>query len=111
MTILVTDKVFNALWVDDVRDIPEDTDTIRWTCARTAWEALVKLELIDFDIVSLDHDLASFLGYKELTGYDIAVWMADRKQEGGYVPPDVRVHSANPVGVANILGVIDRYLK
>ena len=111
MKSLTIPNSFNALWVDDVRDVPEDTDELSWTCARTAWEALVKLELIDFDVVSLDHDLASFLGYKELTGYDIAVWLAERKQQGKHVPPDVRVHSANPVGVKNILGVIDRYLK
>jgi len=102
---------FNALWVDDCRETPEDTDEIKWTCARTAWEALVKLTLIEFDIVSLDHDLASFLGYKEITGYDIAVWMADRKQFGEYVPNDVRVHSANPVGFENIQSVIERYLS
>ena len=110
MTIL-TDTAFNALWVDDIRDVPEDTESVRWTCARTAWEAIVKLELINFDIVSLDHDLASFIGYKELTGYDITVWLAERKQSGGHVPHDIRVHSANPVGVNNMLGVIDRYLQ
>jgi len=102
---------FNCLYVDDLRPIPEDDETHRWTIARTAWEALVKLELIEFDVVSLDHDIASFLGYKELTGYDIAVWLADRKQSGLYVPPTVKVHSANPVGVENIESVINRYLK
>jgi len=109
--IQLNEGAFNALWVDDLRDVPEDTEELRWTCARTAWEALVKLELIEFDIVSLDHDIASFLGYKEITGYDIAVWLADRKESGNYVPPDVRIHSANPVGVQNIQSVIDRYLS
>ena len=100
-----------ALYVDDLRTVPKDSIGIKWDCARTAWSALVMLEAENYDIISLDHDLASFLGYKELTGYDIAVWLADRRQQGNYVPSDVRVHSANPVGVANILGVIDRYLK
>lgn len=101
---------FNALWVDDVRPEPPDDDDVCWTIATTAWEALVKLELIEFDILSLDHDLASFIGYKEITGYDIAVFLASRKTKNMFVPPDIRIHSANPVGVANIQAVIDRYL-
>jgi len=107
----VAGNTFNALFVDDLRDQPEDNDQYTWTTARTAWEALVKLELIEFDLVSLDHDLASFLGYKEIKGSDIALWLADRKQQGLYVPPKVEIHSANPVGCENMQATIDRYLK
>lgn len=99
---------FTKLYVDDLRPLPEGKD---WTCARSAWEALVKLELIQFEVVSLDHDLASFVGNREITGYDIALWLAQRKQDGFYVPPLVLVHSANPVGHDNIQAIIDRYLS
>lgn len=97
---------FTKLFVDDTRETPEG-----WDRAYTAWEALFKLELLQYQEVSLDHDLASFLGYREITGYDIAVWLADRKQNGKYVPPVIKVHSANTPGHENIQAVIDRYLK
>lgn len=88
---------FTCLWVDDVRPIPGDFGP-EWCSARSAWEALLKLELIQFQIISLDHDLASYVGNKELTGNDILNWLIERKMTGHYVPQEVRVHSANPVG-------------
>lgn len=104
-------RTFNALYIDDLRPVPDDCEKWTWTTARSFHEAIVKLELIDFDMVSFDHDIASFYGYKEMTGYDIVLWIAFRKEEGiHHVPSHYAVHSANPVGVAAIQGVIDRYL-
>lgn len=102
---------FKGLWVDDERPIPADLIANEWSCARSAWEAITKLELIEFEMVSLDHDIASFVGNKEITGYDVALWLAERRHNGLYVPPFVYVHSANPVGHENIQAVIDRYLS
>lgn len=102
---------FENLYIDDLRELPPEYQSSEWTISRTAWEALTKLELIEFQIVSLDHDLASFVGNREITGYDIALWLAERKNNGLYVPPVVRVHSANSVGNQNIQAVIDRYLS
>ena len=99
---------FTSLWVDDTRPIPSDCGS-EWCSARTAWEALLKLELIPFDVVSLDHDLASMVGNKELTGYDILVWLVSRKLDGLQVPSVVRVHSANPVGVDRMRKTIEKY--
>ena len=99
---------FTCLWVDDIRPIPEHFGP-EWCSARSAWEALLKLELINFKVVSLDHDLASFVGNKELTGNDILNWLVDRKVHGKYVPNEVRIHSANPVGVRNMRETIARY--
>ena len=82
-----------------------------WDRAYNFHEAIFKLDLIQYEEVSLDHDLASFYGFKELTGYDIVKWLAQRKMDGLYVPSVVKVHSANPVGVANMQSVIERYLK
>lgn len=101
---------FNALYIDDIREMPEDDKKHTWTLARTAWEALFKLDLIEYDVVSFDHDLGSFIGNKEITGYDIVLWLANRKNDGLYVPPDIRIHSANPVGCENMQATIDRYL-
>jgi hypothetical protein len=99
---------FTSLWVDDVRPIPSDYGT-EWCSARSAWEALLKLELIEFEVVSLDHDLASFVGNREITGYDILMWLIDRKVNGLYVPREVLVHSANPVGAQKMRESIARY--
>lgn len=102
---------FIGLWVDDVRPLPDDLAEAGWCCAPTFHEAILKLELMEFQSVSLDHDLGSYYGNKEMTGYDIVMWLVEREQQSKYVPPDIRIHSANPVGVANMQAMIDRYLK
>lgn len=78
------------LFVDDVRDCP-----VGWALARTYAEALKMLES-GAEVVSLDHDLG-----EEKTGYDIACWLEERAFSG-FTVPEIRIHSANPVGRANI---------
>ena len=99
--------MFRGLWVDDERSVPDDY--INWTHARSFHEAIVKLELIQFNIVSLDHDLGCFYGNVELTGYHIVQWLVQRKMDGLYVPQAIRVHSANPVGRMNMEAVISKH--
>ena len=100
-------NTFTKLYVDDERNTPEG-----WDRAYNVWEALFKLELLQYKELSLDHDLNSFLGpYKELTGYDIVQWLVQRKLDGKYIPPIITIHSANPVGAKNMQELIDRYLK
>lgn len=85
------------LFVDDLRDPPDDT----WTVARTSTEALVILQSgAQVDELSLDHDLGG-----EDTSRPIVLWLAEH---GGW-PAVVRVHSANPVGVEWLEGMIERY--
>ena len=91
-------SAFVGLWVDDDRPVPSDLLKQGWCSARSFHEAVVKLELIEFDHVSLDHDIASFYGNREMTGYDVLMWLVARKQHGDYVPAHVTVHTANPVG-------------
>jgi len=106
----LTKVAAKGLWVDDVRNLPKQYDG--WDVARSYEDAIRMLSRTDYPIVSLDHDIASFReDGREMTGYDVALWLAERKMNGEYVPPDVRVHSANPVGGPRIQGVIDRYLK
>lgn len=99
---------YTALWVDDERPIPSDCGS-EWCSARSAWEALLKLELLEFHMVSLDHDLASRIGNKELTGYDILIWLVQRKIDGKSVPECVRIHTANPVGRDKMVQTVTRY--
>lgn len=100
-----------CLWVDDERPQPEHSERT-WMAATSFHRAIVLLEKHDFDEVSLDHDIASFYGNKEMTGYDIVMWLVQRKVDGMYhVPPVIKVHTANPVGRDNMQATIDRYLS
>lgn len=58
--------------------------------------------------ISFDHDL----GDQVPTGFDFAKWLVDQDMESDILPPDFKfnVHSANPVGRANIQGYLDNYL-
>lgn len=60
--------------------------------------------------VSFDHDL----GDGQPTGMDFAHWLVERDMdaEGSFLPRDFafNVHSANPVGAANISGLLNGYL-
>ena len=100
---------FIGLWVDDERPLPSDLANAGWCCAPTFHEAVLKLELMEFKEVSLDHDLGCYYGMREMTGYDILMWLVERKLNDKFVPPVVRVHSANPVGRQKMQETIERY--
>lgn len=102
---------FTCLWVDDVRPIPEDFDCTQWCSARSFHEAILKLELLQFTTISLDHDLGSYYGNKEMTGNDVLNWLIERKMAGHYVPGEIKVHSANPVGAQRMRESIARYWR
>lgn len=103
---------FTKLWIDDVRPIPKKyLEEGCWCWARNAYEALLKLELLEFEEISVDHDLATFVGNKELNGYDIICWLVQRKHDKKFVPPVILVHSANIVGAHKMQEMIDHYLK
>lgn len=88
------------LYLDDVRDAPKWEEVIT---VRSAKLAIMLLELLPFDMVSLDHDLGT-----TMTGYDVAKWIEQKTfSDSGYIPPMIQIHSANPVGRANIQAAID----
>ena len=101
---------FIGLYVDDVRELSDQQLEEGWCLARSFHEAIIKLELLEFQELSLDHDLASFYGMKEMTGMDIVNWLVQRKMDGLYVPPKIYVHSANIVGSKNMMLTIKQYL-
>lgn len=98
------------IWVDDIRTPPDDS----WVWAKTSARAI---ELLDawkivqadldahgtFDrqlkVISLDHDLGG-----EDIFRPIVLWMC----ENDFWPVEVRVHSANPVDVEWLEGMIER---
>lgn len=100
-----------CLYVDDDmvnRHPPRDGNI--WCRAYNFHEAICLLNKHDFKIVSLDHDIASFYGNKEMTGRDILNYMiAEKVEHGRFQNVEVRVHSANPVGRATMEQDIERW--
>lgn len=121
------------LYLDDLRNLPDlDSD---WRLARNYHDAVwyVKNYGLPYH-VSFDHDLAdvhynleSAYGPmdeymdgaprtgapREFTGYDFAKWLCDWIMENvdnldGF---SYNVHSANPIGAANIRHYIENFLK
>lgn len=95
------------LWIDDVRTPPDHT----WTWAKSSAEALAWLDCVDVEIeeVSFDHDLG---------GDDTSMEFVDAIEELAYEKSIPRfawhVHSANPVGRANIIRAmenVERYWR
>lgn len=83
------------LWVDDLRPAPEG-----WKWAKTSADAIEMLDDKYVVELSLDHDLGG-----DDTTRPIVLWMCETR-----IWPDIiRVHSANPVGVEWLVGMIDRY--
>jgi len=89
------------IWVDDIRTPPVGYDV--W--AKTSDKALSILQQCEAigerpELMSLDHDLGG-----DDTSRRIVIWMCTFN----FWPVEVRVHSANPVGVEWLEGMIERY--
>nr|WP_255665619.1 cyclic-phosphate processing receiver domain-containing protein [Myxococcus sp. AS-1-15] len=73
--------------MDDERPTPEGWVAVRWP-----EEAIALLEGGQVVELSLDHDLGDD---EHGTGYDVLLWLEEAVATRGFVPPRVRVHSAN----------------
>lgn len=101
-----------------VRTFYEFEDLIQ----RTPWQSI--------DSIQFDHDLGGKaideyynnvkpnlrLSYNnilpELTGYHCARWLVDHHDVNGHTSfPTVYTHSSNPIGAANIQGLLNTYFK
>lgn len=120
----------NKIWIylDDLRT-PVD-EAKRWKVVRNYNEFIETVNFVGLDMVeliSLDHDLGpsamaeyfknvspnyslDYNNIHEKTGYDCAKWLVQKSMETGIRLPQVYVHSANPIGSANIMGYINNYL-
>jgi len=100
----------HIIWVDDIRSPPK---SIEQNCdvARTYDEAIEMLSKHMYTDIYLDHDIASFDDAgRERTGYDIVLFLVDRKINNEYVPKNFHMLTSNPVGRNNMEAVISRYL-
>ena len=83
--------------------------------------------LENYEVISLDHDLGDTamqeyynnvrdnytIDYKnitEKTGMDCAKWLVAESMTKNIPLPQIYVHSANPIGSANIMGYLNNYL-
>jgi hypothetical protein len=119
------------IYLDDVRvPVKVREDEQDWVVVRSYDEFVETISRIGIDnveLVSLDHDLGpqatrhflrsttktSVFDYDkvaEKTGYDCAKWLVNYAIDNGKRLPMVVVHSANPVGSANIMGFVNNYL-
>lgn len=93
------------IWVDDIREPPDKS----WVWFKNSEDTIAELASLKFfsgrtdrspALMSLDHDLGG-----DDTSRAIVLWMC----EHDFWPVEVRVHSANPVGVEWLEGMIKRY--
>ncbi|MCK5020010.1 MAG: hypothetical protein KAS32_23355 [Candidatus Peribacteraceae bacterium] len=94
-----------SLYIDDIRPCPPGY--------KLAWSYETAIECIIIngcpDHISFDHDLGT-----DKTGYDIAKYIVEYDLDHpGFIPDGFtfNVHSANPVGRANIEGLLNNYLS
>lgn len=85
------------IWLDDVRPMPDGYDYH----AKTAGMAIAMLQSLKVVEISLDHDLGDDEGVG--SGYDVACWIEKAAFHGAIPPLVMHVHSANPVGVQNMM--------
>ena len=126
-TLLKQNMKTYKIYLDDIRT-PEDPS---WTVVRSYnefVETVTKIGLDIIDIISLDHDLGdtaiqeyynnvspnyelNYNNIHEKTGLDCAKWLINLCLDEGHAMPEVVVHSANPIGSANIMGYMNNFLK
>ncbi len=75
------------VYLDDERTTPEG-----WV--RTYWpeDTIELLKTGEVTELSLDHDLGDD---ERGTGYDVVLWIEEAVYTRGFIPPFVKVHSAN----------------
>jgi hypothetical protein len=114
------------IYLDDVRT--PITSNIRWVIVRSYDEFVSKiteLGLENIKLISLDHDLGDtaikewhnnvyhnftldYNNITEKTGMDCTKWLVEKWMDGAPVC-EVKVHSANAIGSANMMGYINNY--
>ncbi len=76
------------IYLDDERPTPKGWIRVYWPD-----EAIKLLQANDVEVISLDHDLGDD---EKGTGYDVVTWIEEQVATTNYIPPIIKVHSANP---------------
>jgi hypothetical protein len=96
------------MFIDDERFPPNDNNP--WIVCRTLSEVKNCIAEHGYPIhISFDHDL----GEHEPTGMDIAHFLVTTDMDAAWMTSEFTfyVHSQNPIGAANIQGLIDAYVR
>lgn len=100
------------MFLDDTRNPYSDDFDVIINDYNDAVKHVLKYGVPSF--ISFDHDLGSIDGVICKTGYDFAKWLVNADLDGIVTIPSTfrfHVHSANPVGAANIQNYLDNYLQ
>lgn len=121
-----------SIYLDDQRTpIEPPSENSEWVIARNYEDFVSLVEdvgLENIEIISFDHDLdrSATIHYLEYvrenyeidyskiekpTGLDAAKWLISHSANIGEPIPKCYVHSANPIGSGNMMGLINLYLK
>jgi hypothetical protein len=115
------------IYLDDVRTPLQDD----WIVVRNYDDFVGKIKLHgleNIESISLDHDLGdsamfeyynnvkdnyelNYSNITEKTGYDCCKFLVGHSMEKNIPLPQIYVHSANPIGSANMVGYINNYFK
>lgn len=122
---MIKEKIW--LYLDDVRT----PNSENWTVVRNYDEFVSHIMLNgleNYEVISLDHDLGEESMYEyytnvknnftlnydnivnEKTGMDCAKYLVAKSMEKGIPLPQIYIHSANPIGSANMMGYVNNYL-
>jgi hypothetical protein len=75
------------IYLDDMRKAPPG-----WKLLLNVQDVLAELQKGNVTYLSLDHDL----GDDETgTGYDVILWIEKEVFLNGFVPPEIKIHTAN----------------
>ena len=90
------------LWIDDVRPAPEG-----YTWCHSVYRVIKEVQIAEMnseviELIDIDHDAGDYAQY----GGDY-IKLLDWLEETGRNYP-IRIHSMNPVGVANMRAIIQR---
>lgn len=98
--------MITKLWIDDIRNSPDDT----WNIARSSTEAIEYISNNGMpNLISFDHDLGG-----DDTVIFVIKYIIESYMDGFLEMPEMfsyRTHSANPVGVQNIIAYMNRFIE
>ena len=95
------------VYLDDERTTPQGYTRVYWP-----EEAVHLLKSGTVTEISLDHDLGDD---DHGTGYDVVLWIEEAVATQGFIPPEIKVHSANSsarhkmeLGIQNIIKLANK---
>lgn len=91
------------VYLDDERPTPESWVRVYWPD-----EAIALLKAGQVQEISLDHDLGND---ERGTGYDVVAWIEEAVHLHEFVPPYIKVHSANAPARQRMQAGIDAIVK